>query len=146
MNETNIHDNVFDAITFAIKKMNIFEKTERIKNISFGFAICGSIISIFTLYNTYATLQLKDKIDELEKRINFYNNQNSNISKDVIDTNIKVTKMLGLLDEITYENKKTYSPETQIDIKYNKEEHINEGEDEEECLLEEYYDVRRYTL
>jgi hypothetical protein len=126
--------------------MNIFEKTERIKNISFGFAICGSIISIFTLYNTYATLQLKDKIDELEKRINFYNNQNSNISKDVIDTNIKVTKMLGLLDEITYENKKTYSPETQIDIKYNKEEHINEGEDEEECLLEEYYDVRRYTL
>jgi hypothetical protein len=156
MNEINIQDKVFDAITVAIKKMNIFEKTEKIKNICYGFAICGSIISIFTLYNTYSTLKIKDKMDELERRMDFYNKQTSNIAQNILDTNIKLQKNFFLLDEMKLENK-TYNQEMINIIKYNKEninnkeENINNkeeniNEEEEECLLEEYYDVRRYTL
>jgi len=66
MSESNLSDkiieNVVDGITNIIKKTIIFEKTERIKGMLFGFTLCSSIVGLFTIYNTYTTVTNKEEI------------------------------------------------------------------------------------
>jgi hypothetical protein len=55
------------GISNIIKKTIVFEKTERIECIFIGILICTSIFGVFTIYNTYHILSLKDKIYKLDK-------------------------------------------------------------------------------
>ena len=79
MTELKLPDNVIEkvvdkavnkitkGISNIFKKTIIFDKTERMKGIFIGIFISTSIFGLFTIYNTYNILLIKDKLDKLDK-------------------------------------------------------------------------------
>lgn len=100
MSEINIQDKLSDALTNAIKKMNIFEKTNKIKDICIGFSICGIIIGVFTLYNSYTSIHVIENVKQIRELTKTNTDKISDISQHFLSTNKKIDKISQLLDVI----------------------------------------------
>jgi hypothetical protein len=70
MSDTKLTDKISEAITSIIKKTIIFEKSEKMKGIFIGIAFCSSILSIFTIYNSYITINIQNKVNKLDEKLN----------------------------------------------------------------------------
>jgi hypothetical protein len=69
MSDTKLTDKISEAITSIINKTILFEKSEKMKGIFIGIAFCSSIISIFTIYNSYITINIQNKVNKLDEKI-----------------------------------------------------------------------------
>ena len=70
MSDTKLTDKISEAITSIIKKTIIFEKSEKMKGIFIGIAFCSSILSICTIYNSYITINIQNKVNKLDEKFN----------------------------------------------------------------------------
>ena len=62
MTESNITDKLAEAINNSFKKTKIFEKAEKIEKVSIFIGLFVSTISLFTLYNTYMLINIRNSI------------------------------------------------------------------------------------
>jgi len=95
MSDTKLTDKISEAITSIIKKTIIFEKSEKMKGIFIGIAFCSSIISIFTIYNSYITINIQNKLDEKFDKLNnllINNVEKNNLFAVELCNNIKEIK------------------------------------------------------
>jgi hypothetical protein len=95
MSDTKLTDKISEAITSIIKKTIIFEKSEKMKGIFIGIAFCSSIISIFTIYNSYITINIQNKLDEKFDKLNnllINNVEKNNLFAIELCNNIKEIK------------------------------------------------------
>ena len=131
MSESNISDkiieNVVDGITNIIKKTIIFEKTERIKGMLFGFTLCSSIVGLFTIYNTYTTVTNKEEIKNTHiflKSIQHYPRMYYKLFLEYKNILYNLNIKLNKIDEKT--NKIDEKNEEKIDKLYDKIDKLNE--------------------
>ena len=91
MSETTLIDKISEAITSIIKKTIIFEKSEKMEGIFIGIAFCSSIISICTIYNSYITINIQNKVNKLENLL-IKNIEKNNLFAVELCNNIKEIK------------------------------------------------------
>ena len=91
MSDTKLTDKISEAITSIIKKTIIFEKSEKMEGIFIGIAFCSSIISICTIYNSYITINIQNKVNKLENLL-IKNIEKNNLFAVELCNNIKEIK------------------------------------------------------
>ena len=69
MSDSNVSEKLVEGITNIIKKTIIFEKTERMEYLIYGFFISSSIFSLFTIFNSYQLNNIDEKQNDMDEKI-----------------------------------------------------------------------------
>jgi len=120
MSDPNITEKVVEGITNIFKKTILFEKTEKIQGIFIGLTLCTSLFGLFTLYNTYKSVEIENKLNDIDDFIKHNTNlpnvyykvlldcQNNvyNITRTQIDIDAKIQNINDNVIKLIEDNKK----------------------------------------
>ena len=91
--DPNISEKLAESITNVLKKTILFEKTERIQGIFIGLTICTSIFGLFTMYNTYKSNIIENKLNTIENLVKENSHLPKVYYKILLDCQNKVNNM-----------------------------------------------------
>jgi hypothetical protein len=139
MSDTNLTDKFSESILAAIKKANIFEKTNELKGLFKSFVVITSLLGITTLVNgIYNTYLIKNNYKEQRKN-------KINLKKSVVDNIYEDLNYIYFCQKLILLESKIdtlYKKLVHEDFEKNKSENVikcNEITEENE-LLNECYD------
>ena len=100
MNDSNISEKLVESVTNIMKKTILFEKTERIQGIFIGLTICTSIFGLFTMYNTYKSNIIENKLNTIESLVKKNSHLPKVYYKILLDCQNKVNNMNEIQNNI----------------------------------------------